>query len=401
MRLIDRKDTPLVIGLIAGTAVMFAQPFRSVLSIAEEVAATYRVDLIPGFVVFVLVCSLHFWRKYRDTVAAAELQSVREQDALRRSRDLDQLVAASHAIANTLDAVALRVQVQLHVPALLGGRKSWVALTGPLGWEWVLEPEEFQDELLDQMTECLSTLEAGEEAHGMWALRALRHGDRTLGVLGVDRTVGPTKVEESLLAALAAVLGVAIKNGQLFAELQARSTTDALTGCINRAHGLRTLGTELRRAQRTGSPLSVLMLDVDGFKEINDEHGHVEGDRLLAAIGATLQRALRTTDVKCRYGGDEFLIILPDTPEHAAHHVADHLRQTIVRVEVPGSNSRIACQVSVGVGVAASGELDPVAVVRRADKELYENKQARKPRTLTPAFGQVKPAMAVAADAAR
>jgi diguanylate cyclase (GGDEF)-like protein len=400
MRLIDRKDTPLVIGLIAGTAVMFAQPFRFVLSVAEDVAATYKVDLVPGFMVFVLVCCLHFWRKYRDTVASSELQAQRERDAVQRTRELDQLVTVSHAIANTLDSASLRAQVQQHVPPLLGGRKAWIAITGPLGWEWVLEPDEFADELLDRMGDCHAALDAGETEHGMWALWPLRHGDRTLGMLAIDKDERPSKAQESQFAALSALLSVAIKNGQLFAELQARSTTDALTGCFNRAHGLRTLGAELRRAQRTGSPLSVLMIDVDGFKEINDEHGHVEGDRLLAAIGATLHRALRTTDVKCRYGGDEFLVILPDTPEHAAHHVADHLRQTIVRVEVPGSSSRIACQVSVGVAVAASGEMDPVAVVRRADKELYDNKQARKPRTLAPTFGQPKTAIARVADTA-
>ena len=201
-------------------------------------------------------------------------------------------------------------------------------------------------------------------------------------MLAVERpeTGEVSHAEDSQISALAAVLSVAIKNGQLFGELEARSTTDALTGCCLRSHGVRLLGNELRRAQRTRSPLSVLMLDIDGFKSVNDTYGHVEGDHLLTAIGATLQKSLRTTDVKCRYGGDEFMVVLLDTPEHPAHHVAENLRETIIGVEVPDSTGRISCQVSVGVGVAEFGELDALAVIRRADKALYDNKATRKMR---------------------
>jgi len=400
MRLIDRNDASLVIGLIAGTAVMFAQPFRFVLSLAEELSATYRVDLIPGFIVFGLVCSAHFWSKYREAVTSARLRVQSEQEALQRNRELDRLVEASHAVANAIDSSALRAQVRLHLPALLNGRPAWIATSGPLGWEWLLPPTESEDELLEKAPKLLASLEAGETTHDTWALHSLRHGDRPIGIFAVDRTVEPTPSEVSQIAAVATVLSVAIKNGQLFAELEARSTTDALTGCYTRAHGIAALGSELKRSQRTRSPLSALMIDVDGFKAINDQHGHVEGDRLLAAIGGTLHTALRTTDIKCRYGGDEFLIVLPDTPEHAAHHVADHLRQTIVRVELPGSNNRITCQVSVGVAVANPGEVDPIMVIRRADKALYDNKFTRRQHRLVSVSGPARPEMVKTADVA-
>ena len=156
----------------------------------------------------------------------------------------------------------------------------------------------------------------------------------------------------------------------------------------NRAHGITTLGTELKRSRRARSPLSVLMLDVDGLKAINDKYGHVEGDRLLATFGRMLHRALRTTDIKCRYGGDEFLVILPDTPEHAAHHVADHLRKAVV-FELPGSNP-ITGQASVGVATVNPGELDPLPVIRRADKALYKNKFEGQERPPVLAFGSGK-----------
>ena len=380
MRLIERSDTSLAIGLIAGTAVMFAQPFRYLLSIAEEVSRTYGIDLLPGFMVFVMVCSLHFWRKYRDAVAVAQVQAQAEEDAVRRSRELDQLVLASRGIANALDPAELRAQLQAHVPALLSGRRGWAAVIGPLGWEWILEPAHNADGLLKEAPKGLAALEAGESSFGAWRLWSLRHGDRTLGMLAVEgpETGEVSHAEDSQISALAAVLSVAIKNGQLFGELEIKSTTDALTGCCLRSHGVRLLGNELRRAQRTRSPLSVLMLDIDGFKNVNDTHGHVEGDRLLAAIGATLTGTLRTTDVKCRYGGDEFMVILLDTPEHAAHHVAENLRESIIGAEVSASTGPISCEVSVGVSMAELGELDALAVIRRADKALYDNKATGK-----------------------
>ena len=221
-------------------------------------------------------------------------------------------------------------------------------------------------------------LEAGETNRGSWAFHVLRHGDRAIGVFAVDHETEPTPAESALIDAVVTVLSVAIKNRQLFAELKTRSTTDALTGCYNRAHGITTLGTELKRSRRARSSLSVLMLDVDGLKAINDKYGHVEGDRLLATFGRMLHRALRTTDIKCRYGGDEFLVILPDTPEHPAHHVADDLRKAVV-VELPGSDP-ITAQASVGVAAVNPGELDPLLVIRRADDALYKNKFERRER---------------------
>ena len=399
MRLIDRNDTPLVIGLIAGTAVMFAQPFRFVLSVAEDVSATYHIDLVPGLIVFGLVGCAHFWRKYREAVTRARLTAQSAHETRQRNEGLDRLVAASHAMANATDLSALRAEVRRHLPAVLNGRSAWIATSEPDGWEWMLEPLESEGELLEQAPKLLVSLEAGETNHGRWAFHVLRHGDRAIGIFAVDHETEPTPAESALIGAVVTVVSVAIKNRRLFAELEIRSTTDALTGCYNHTHGITTLGTELKRSRRTRSPLSVLMLDVDGLKAINDKYGHVEGDRLLATFGRMLHRALRTTDIKCRYGGDEFLVILPDTPEHAAHHVADDLRKAVV-VELPGSNP-ITAQASVGVAAVNPGELDPLPVIRRADKALYKNKFERRERPPVLVFGSAKSNEAKAVAAAK
>lgn len=188
-----------------------------------------------------------------------------------------------------------------------------------------------------------------------------------------------TIVDESRIHALVAILSAAVKNVQLFEHVQLTGVSDALTGCCNRARGFEMLEVELRRIKRHGRPLSIIMYDVDSFKAINDDHGHLVGDSILRAVGETFRRTLRTSDVKCRYGGDEFLVILPDTPIEGAAHVGDHVRRSIEQIEIPGHTGPISCRVSLGIAAAVEVETDPVALVRRADEALYQDKRRRSP----------------------
>lgn len=374
MRLIERRDAPLVIGLIAGTAVMFGQPLRFVLSVAEDVSRLYHVDLVPGFVIFVIVCTIHYWRKHRDAVTAIQLTAREFEDAKRTAVELEQLMVSSQAIANAVDAQALRVEAWRQIPPLLKGRQCWCAIATPEGWRWLIEPAERADALLDVSPSFLQLAESGERRHNQWFIAPLHSSGRSLGILVVEETTPLAPMETSRIQTLATVLATALKNVQLFAEMQASSASDALTGCFNRAHAFRTLEHELRRSRRTKSPLAVLMLDVDGFKRVNDQHGHLVGDRVLEAIGDALRRTLRTTDIKCRYGGDEFLIILPDTPPDAAQHVAEHLRRAIEQIEIALTNGSMSCGISIGSSGAAPGEVDAAALVQRADEALYRDK---------------------------
>ena len=179
---------------------------------------------------------------------------------------------------------------------------------------------------------------------------------------------------------MVALIAIAIRNMQRLVETRDFSLRDRLTGCASRAHGLDTLKAELARARRTHHPLSVVMFDVDHFKAINDKFGHVVGDSMLEAVGKSLTRVLRVSDVKCRYGGDEFLVVLPETPLGGAVHAADSLLREIGRLRLAVGEHVVNATVSVGVAAAMPGELNPEALIARADDAMYQAKRAGRNR---------------------
>src|SRR5207245_6872468 len=151
-------------------------------------------------------------------------------------------------------------------------------------------------------------------------------------------------------------------------------------GCFNRGHTLEALDSELQRVRRSGRPLSIVMFDVDHFKAVNDRFGHLRGDELLAAIGAQLSRSMRSTDLRCRYAGDEFLIILPDTPLAGAEQVAEALRQGIGRIRIASGNLHAPITISVGVAEMTRDDADAKSFLQRADEALYRAKRAGRNR---------------------
>lgn len=122
---------------------------------------------------------------------------------------------------------------------------------------------------------------------------------------------------------------------KLFAESdQTRRGLDGLTQCFNRTHGMKLLDAELQRAKRSRTTFSLVMMDLDSAKSVNDEYGHLCGDALLSAVGKKMHELLRNSDVKVRYGGEEFLIMLPDTPLRGAIHVARILNSELGNLSV-------------------------------------------------------------------
>ncbi len=161
--------------------------------------------------------------------------------------------------------------------------------------------------------------------------------------------------------------------------LRRQSTLDGLTGLPNRRAFDELLGQEWRRGARLGSPLSLILLDIDYFKPYNDHYGHLAGDECLRLVGSGLASVGRSIDLIGRYGGEEFVCILPHTDEVGATRFAERLHETIAGLQLPHEHSATADRITVSIGVATTTpntDLDPETLVQSADEMLYSAKEA-------------------------
>ncbi|WP_372877915.1 diguanylate cyclase, partial [Pseudomonas sp.] len=146
---------------------------------------------------------------------------------------------------------------------------------------------------------------------------------------------------------------------------------DSLTGLLKHADIKEQVGIELERAQRSGKPASVAMLDIDFFKQVNDSHGHVAGDNVIRALANLLRQRLRRVDSLGRYGGEEFLVVLPDCPADQALRVLDEIRQRFAELHFIASDSEFTVTLSAGIASTEAGAKDAGELLERADRALY------------------------------
>jgi diguanylate cyclase (GGDEF)-like protein len=174
---------------------------------------------------------------------------------------------------------------------------------------------------------------------------------------------------------------MALENARLYDETRKLADRDPLTGFYNHRYLHERLGEEVVRAQRSRKPLSVLMLDVDDFKLVNDTFGHLFGDRVLAWIAERIRLTLRGPDVPARYGGDEFAIILPETDKASARRAAERIVETFQQQPFE-SEARGPVPVAVSIGVAThptDGRTAP-DLIAAADRGLYRVKRSGRQR---------------------
>jgi two-component system cell cycle response regulator len=170
-----------------------------------------------------------------------------------------------------------------------------------------------------------------------------------------------------------------MESKQRLQELIERAHTDYLTGLSSRSHFGSQLSLEFARSRRHSHPLGCLVFDVDRYKQVNDEYGHGCGDLVLQRLGALVMRGCRSTDLKCRYGGDEFVIILPETDEHGSIVFAEKLRSLVEREGFDFGDQTLNITISIGVANYQGQDLNsPEELIEAADTALLAAKRAGK-----------------------
>ncbi len=206
-----------------------------------------------------------------------------------------------------------------------------------------------------------------------------------LGVLHLESRSGPLpEARQRLAVSVAEHLALALSSLRLREKLQEQAIRDPLTGLFNRRYLTESLEREMRRAQRRKSEVGIIMLDLDHFKRINDNYGHDVGDAFLRTLGEFLQKHVREEDIACRYGGEEFTLILPDATLEGARERAEQLSEGIARLSVQYENQSYGnISASFGVAVFPRQGNTPEAVLKAADAALGQAKVEGRHRVIT------------------
>ncbi|MGE3165173.1 MAG: GGDEF domain-containing protein [Planctomycetota bacterium] len=203
--------------------------------------------------------------------------------------------------------------------------------------------------------------------------------DRAVGVINLSGLDIPPPTASSLegeaLSHAARIMGTSLRLMAYLGRLEGMASRDGLTGLLNYATFYDALAREVLRAQRYETPLSLILIDLDHFKGINDRYGHLAGDKILTDLSDRIRQALRAADLAARYGGDEFAVILPQTNREGAVRVAERIRANILAVPFEYLQTRLPVTVSLGVGELEPG-MTAVDIVGKTDKGLYKAKNA-------------------------
>lgn len=197
--------------------------------------------------------------------------------------------------------------------------------------------------------------------------------DHLLGMINVSHKKGKqgevfTDLDLKILFMIVRQVRIAMENAKLFRELKYISTTDSLTGLYNHRYFIQTLDYEIERSKRYDRKLSLLMIDIDQLKAYNDTFGHLDGDKLIKSIANVLKQNVRTTDVVCRYGGDEFAVILPETDLKQSRMTAENIRKKVTELSLKQPSG-------ISIGIAESNtNMSRHDLIQRADAHLYKAK---------------------------
>lgn len=206
--------------------------------------------------------------------------------------------------------------------------------------------------------------------------------NQPIGALGINRDITKRKLDENALLIANQQMETQLKEiRELQATLHEQANRDSLTQLYNRRFLLDTLDREFILAQRHSQFLSIVLLDIDHFKSINDSYGHVIGDECLINLAQIMRKHFRKSDIICRYGGEEFLIVLPDSNTDLAAQRVEELRQLVANnVPVQSGMKKVKFTISSGIATFPVHGDNSAEIIRKADHAMYESKQAGRNR---------------------
>lgn len=275
-----------------------------------------------------------------------------------------ELLRFAQELHGTLDSARLHQLIGRRLTEFVRGRDVWV----------VARFDGRQHLILPQGNSGTSAIPLTDQIR-QWMTFPMHVDGLGIGVLGVCLQGGPlSDHERRTLTVLAGLVAQSLQTVNAFEAMREASLVDPLTGCATRAEGLRRFEAELRRAERARTSLAVLMLDLDHFKTVNDRFGHGTGDAVLSAIGDMLLKTLRASDVRCRWGGEEFLLVMTESNPERARRACEALRLRIANTPVRAGGRSVQITVSIGVTLTRPGELDVQKLLARADAALYRAK---------------------------
>jgi len=193
--------------------------------------------------------------------------------------------------------------------------------------------------------------------------------------LWLDINIFPLYDSRGNIQYFAAIERDLTEHKRLLARLEKMATIDALTELPNRQHIMHLARREFSRSQRYHRPFSILMIDIDRFKAINDQYGHASGDKVLHEVGRICSLELRDPDVLGRIGGEEFVLLLPDTPRANAMYVAERIRERMARTPITIDRTNLLVTASIGVAERSKSDNDFSNLLDRADLAMYDAKQ--------------------------
>jgi len=370
MRIFGRHDVFLIGGLAIAVWVVSSRPLGTLLDRAREIDHSRGLQLVPALFILAVVFLFNQVRK-------REAMRIEAAQATSRVAEMERLVAFGQALARALDGESIRAATSEHLPVIAAGRDVWAMFR--TSGDWIpLTPvsDESRPVVERAAARAVADPSTSTDAEGdssYWF--PLVVGGTAIGAIGVSAKPPLTEAQRSVLTAAAALLGASVKNAELFNEAHENSVRDALTGCFNRRHSMEVMDAELRRARRTRGAFSVVMFDLDHFKAINDRFGHLCGDAVLAQVGHRMKAVLRGSDIKCRWGGEEFLVLLPETPLAGARRVAEMLRNDLEEHPIHWNSHTVVITASFGITETVAAETDAITVIGRADAALYQAKQ--------------------------